>query len=149
MSCLGASDVSGSIAAWRGILKDTISLTAGGNKLKINLYVPPSPGKYPEGHAPLFTNQKKLLFRYHESRESLSGSALDPESYRLLPPTYMSIINVKDEHSTAKSYISAATASQMCTDTAWFIKNKHHILLQCCSTNVIIPVAVHIGTQRM
>lgn len=55
----------------------------------------------------------------------------------------MSVINVKDEHSTAKYYISPATATEMCTDTAWFIKNKHHILLLCCSTNVIIPVAVH------
>ena len=61
LSCYGgrASDVMRINSAWRGILKDTISLTAGGNKLKINLYVPPSPGKYPEGHALLFTNQKK------------------------------------------------------------------------------------------
>lgn len=49
--------------AWQGILKDTISLTAGGNKLKINLYVPPSPGKYPEGQALPFTNQEKLHCR--------------------------------------------------------------------------------------
>lgn len=75
-------------SAWRGILKDTICLTAGGNKLKINLYIPPSPGKYPEGHAPLFTNQKKLLFRYRKTREWLSGSALGPESYWLLPLLY-------------------------------------------------------------
>ena len=63
------------------IFKDIISPTAGGNKLKINLYVPLSPGKHPEGHALLFTNQKKLQCRYHKTRESLSGSAPDPESY--------------------------------------------------------------------
>lgn len=61
----------------------------------------------------------------------------------------MSIINVRDEHSTATYYISLATAPEMCTDTAWFIKNKHHILSPCCSTNVIIPVAVHRNTENV
>lgn len=61
----------------------------------------------------------------------------------------MSIINVKDEHSTAKYYISLATAPEICSDTAWFIKNKHHILSLCCSTNVIIPVAVHRNIENV
>lgn len=60
----------------------------------------------------------------------------------------MSIINVKDERSTAKYYISLAMASEMCTDTAWFIKNKHHVLLLCCSTNVIISIALHRNTEK-
>lgn len=76
----GLPDVSGSIAPDQEF-KDTISPTAGGSKLKINLYVPPSPGKHPEGHALLFTNQKKLQCRYHKTRKSLSGAALKPESY--------------------------------------------------------------------
>lgn len=61
----------------------------------------------------------------------------------------MSIINVKDEHSTAKHYISLETAPEMCADTAWFIKNKHHILPLCRSTNVIIPVAMHRNTENV
>lgn len=61
----------------------------------------------------------------------------------------MSIINVKDEHSTAKYYISLATAPELCTDTAWFIKNKHHILLLCCGTNVIIFVGVHRNIENV
>lgn len=115
-------------SAWWGILKDTISPTSWGNKLKINLYVPSSAGKYPEGCVLLFTNQKKLHCRYHKTRESLSGSALDPDKLLACSPTYMSIINVRDEH-TGKNFISQATALEIYTDQVLFIKNKHYILI--------------------
>lgn len=42
---------------------------------------------------------------------------------------------------TAKNYIyHRRRLQEMCMDAAWFIKNKHHILLQyAASANVIIP----------
>lgn len=121
-ACLWASDIRRSIAADKEFLKilSVLLLVAINRRLTFTLL---RVWKYPEGHAPLFTNQKKLLFQYGAEANGLVALL---QTLKVIDffPTDMSIINVKDEHAAAAYYISL----EMCTDTAWFIKNKHPIL---------------------